>query len=219
MSLTLYSYYRSSCSYRVRIALNYKNLDYKIEPISLIQDGGLQNKDEYISVNPKSEVPTLLHDNFKISQSVAIIEYLDELYPQIKVYPEDPKQKALVRQACEIINSGIQPLQNLRILKKLKSDFQIKDDQTFRWIQDAISHGLTSYEKLIEPKAGKFSFKDLLTAADFFLIPQVYNAVRYNVNMDKLPKIQSVNEHCLELDSFKDAHPDNQPDTPETKTP
>lgn len=212
--IKLYSYYRSSCSYRVRIALNLKGLDYDIEPVHLVKEGGEQFLESFTRLNPSSRVPVLVHENKKLFQSVAIIEYLDETFTEKPLYPRESYEKAQVRLLCEIINSDIQPLQNLSILKKLVKDFSISDEQKISWIQDIISKGLSSYETQLQQTAGSFSFGDQPTAADCFLIPQVYNAERFKLDMTSFPLIHKVSQNCQSIEAFIKAHPDNQPDTP-----
>ncbi len=213
MEFKLYSYFRSSSSYRVRIALNHKQIPYEYIAVHLLDQGGHQNKEEYLKVNPKQEVPTLVHNQIHISQSMAIIEYLDELKPNQKLFPDDLITKAQVRQICEIINSGIQPIQNLKILKKLIKDFGISEEQKIKWIKDVISSGLNALELNLKKTSGEFCFGDQITAADLFLIPQVYNAERYEMDMKPYPIIRKINEHSMKIESFKKAHPDQQPDS------
>lgn len=212
MNLKLYSYYRSSCSYRVRIALELKNLSYEYIPIHLVKDGGEQHSENYRKKNPKSEVPTLTDDKFSIAQSMAIIEYLEERAPQPPLFFGDLKQRALIRQACEIINSGIQPLQNLSVLQSLSTQFDASEEQRKQWVQKIIICGLKAYETLIKSTASEFSFGHQVSAADLFLIPQIYNALRFEVSLSSFPHIQKVNSHCLSLEYFTQAHPKNQPD-------
>ena len=212
--IKLYSYFRSSSSYRVRIALNLKNLDYEIKPIHLLRKGGEQFTEEFKKLNPACKIPVLVQDHCSISQSVAIIEFLDEQFPKPRLYPEDPLQRAGVRQLCEIINSDIQPLQNLSVLKKLVKDHGFSEEQKLDWIRHWITLGFQSFETLISKTCGKFSMEDEPCAVDCFLIPQVYNALRFGVNMSLFPKIQKIHEQAMEDEAFKKAHPDNQPETP-----
>ena len=214
MEFKLYSYYRSSCSYRVRIALELKNINYTYIPIHLLEDGGHQNTNEYQKINTKQEVPVLIHNETPISQSMAIIEYLDEIKPEEKLFPKDLVAKAYVRQACEIINSGIQPLQNLRILNKLVSDYKINDSQKKIWMSDVVTQGLNSFEKFISNKSGTYCFGDTITAADLFLIPQIFSSVRFGVDTTPYKTLMQINDNCLKLEPFKKAHPDVQPDSP-----
>lgn len=213
-SLTLYSYFRSSASYRVRIALNLKQLSYEYKAIHLVNGGGEQFSDEYRRLNPSAELPTLVHNGRAIGQSVAIIQYLDEVFFQHPLFPKDPFLKAQTLQVCEVINSGIQPLQNLRVLKKLDQDFGASEPQKNLWIQHWIQLGFSSLEKILSPQAGPFAFGSRPSAADAFIIPQVYNAHRFQVDMNPFPTLSRIAQACGELDAFTAAHPDRQPDTP-----
>jgi maleylpyruvate isomerase len=212
----LYSYYRSSSSYRVRIALNLNGMEYQTIPVHLLNEGGEQFKTEFKKINASSKIPVLVHGSHVIAQSVAIIEYINETEQNHLLYPKDPYARALTRQLCEIINSDIQPIQNLSVLKKLTADFHISEEQKNKWIKHWIELGFISYEALLEKTAGKYSVGDKPTAADCFLIPQVYNALRFGVKMEVYPKIQKINEACLKLKAFSDAHPDVQPDSPKS---
>jgi maleylacetoacetate isomerase len=213
LEIKLYNYFRSSASYRVRIALHYKGLEFEYTPIHLINQGGEQYSAEYKKVNPASEVPTLVHDGQNIGQSVAIIEYLDEVFPHPSLYPKEASKKAKVRQLCEIINC-IQPLQNLKILKHFETDFQVREEQKQAWLNKWLPTAFEAYEETAKHTCGNFSVGDQVTAADLFLIPQVFTAQRYNINIDQFKLIQKINERCLQLPFFQKAHPYRQPDTP-----
>ncbi len=212
--IKLYSYFRSSSSYRVRIALNLKKLDYETKPVHLLLEGGEQFTEEFKKLNPACKIPVLIRDRCVISQSVAIIEYLDEQFPEPELYPEDPLQRARVRQLCEMINSDIQPLQNLSVLKKLVKDHGFGEEQKLDWIHHWIRLGFGSFETLVSKNSGKFSLEDKPCAVDCFLIPQVYNALRFGVDMSSFPRIQSIYQQAAEQEAFVKAHPDNQPDFP-----
>lgn len=215
MSIKLYSYFRSSSAFRVRIALNLKNLNYEYIPVHLLNQGGEQNKADFLNLNPKGEVPLMIHDGKSLSQSVAIIEYLDEVFPEpCPLFPSDAYMKSQVRAACEIINSGTQPLQNLRTLQTLQSDFGISDAEKVLWIQKWIDAGLKSYEKLISGHCKEFSFGSQITAADLFLIPQVFSALRFGMSIDRYKNINSIYKNCKDLEAFDKASPSQQPDTP-----
>lgn len=212
--LKLYSYFRSSASYRVRIGLALKNLDYEYMPVHLVNNGGEQLKDDYLKVNPSAEVPTLVHNGKFLSQSLAILLYLDENFSGASLFPKESFEKNKIIQLCEIINSGIQPLQNLRVLKKMKQDYSWSDEQKNSWIQHWIALGFKSFENLIDKNTGEFCFGNSPTAADAFLVPQVYNAHRFELDMNPYPQIMRAYKACEKLDAFKKAHPANQPDTP-----
>ncbi len=206
--MTLYHYYRSSSSYRVRIALNLKKIKAQLKPVHLLNEGGEQFFSNYLNLNPKAEVPCLEEGAFTLSQSVAIIEYLDESKPEPELYPKDLKQKAFVRQCIEVINSGIQPIQNLAVLKKLKADFGLDESQKIKWIQNFIQNGFMALELMLEKHSlDPFLFSKSPGAFECFLIPQIYNAERFEVNMDLYPLLKKINKECLTLDAFKEAHP------------
>ncbi len=194
--------------------MNLKNLDYEIIPVHLLKDGGQQFTEAYTFLNPAHRVPTLEHAGKVLSQSVAIIEYLEAIFRESHLYPTTPFERARARQLCEIINSDIQPLQNLSVLKKLVKEHGFSEDEKLKWIQHWITLGFESYEALAKQTAGEYSIGDKPTVADCFLIPQVFSAERYQVEMSMFPTIQRVNEKCLEHPAFKKAHPANQPDTP-----
>eukprot|EP00055_Hartaetosiga_balthica_P007056 m.23775 g.23775 ORF g.23775 m.23775 type:complete len:218 (+) comp5583_c0_seq1:128-781(+) len=206
--IVLYSYFRSSCSWRVRIALNLKNIDYKYHAINLLK--GEQKSEEYLEVNPMGEIPALKIDGHLLTQSVAIIEYLDETRPETPLVPrDDPFKRAEVRRLTHMITSGIQPIQNLRVLLKHGKEHKME------WGQWAISTGFDALEKELEKTAGKYCFGDEITMVDLCLVPQVFNAERFEVDMSKYPTIQRIAGTLSELDAFAKAHPTKQPDCPE----
>ena len=211
-SLKLYSYFRSSASYRVRIALNLKSLNYEYIPVHLVKDGGEQHKDEYKNLNPSAELPTLLHGDKTLSQSMAIILYLDEVFSDFSLFPQDTFQKAKVIQACEIVNSGIQPLQNLAVTAELTKNYSFTTEQKNNWIQHWNNLGLSSVEEMLKITAGDFCIGDTITAADCFLIPQIFSAKRFAVDVSKYPTILRICEHAGEVEAFQLAAPERQPD-------
>ncbi len=212
--LQLFSYFRSSCSYRVRIALAYKDLAFTYQPIHLVRDGGEHLTPEYRQLNPQGEVPFLKHGSFGLSQSMAIIEYLDEVHPKPPLFGGDAEQRARIRRLCEVVNAGIQPLQNLKTLQYLVREFGLSDEQKTKWAQHWISSGLQALEKLLTQTHGRYCVGEEISAADCFLIPQVYNARRFAVAMEPFPLINQIYGHCTALPCFVAAHPDRQPDTP-----
>lgn len=209
-SLWLYSYFRSSCSYRVRIALYLKGIPFIYKSVHLTKDGGEQFQESFRQVNPLKQVPCLKHGNRYLSQSLPIILYLEKLWPEPPLLPNESFEQAEVLSACEMINSSIQPLQNLQVLKTVEQKFK---GNKLEWSQFWIKQGLSDLEKFLKEKAGKFSFGDSLTMADLFVVPQIYNAERFNVSLENLPVLSRVNKECLKLESFQKAHPDNQPDS------
>ncbi|XP_044520892.1 maleylacetoacetate isomerase isoform X1 [Gracilinanus agilis] len=205
----LYSYFRSSCSWRVRIALALKGIDYDIVPINLIKDGGQQFTKEFESLNPMKQVPTLKIDGITITQSLAIIEYLEETRPTApRLLPLDPKERASVRMISDLIASGIQPLQNLSILKKVGQETQLA------WAQAVISSGFRALESVLQNTAGKYCLGNEISMADLCLVPQVANAERYKVDLSPYPTVMRIYKTLLTMEAFQVSHPSRQPDTP-----
>jgi len=214
-NLILYNYFRSSTSYRARIALALKGLTYEYKSVHLINNGGEQHSPEFRKLNPMGGVPTLIHDGQILSQSFAIIEYLDEAFPnKHRLFPEDLFKKALVREFCQIINADIHSYANLKTLQYLENKLNIAEPQRLEWLHHFLGNGLQACEKILEKRAGQYCFGDSVTAADCFLVPMLFTAKRFNVPLDSLKNCQRVNDNCLSLESFKIAHPYNQPDTP-----
>ena len=214
MSIVLYSYFRSSAAYRVRIALNIKAIDYQIRPIHLVKDGGQQSGPEYLKLNPQGLVPVLAIDEQIISQSSAIIEYLEETYPNPALLPESSIDRAYVRSLAQIIACDIHPLNNLRVLRYLQNNFAVNDDAKQAWYHHWIKKGFTSYEQRLRENENKglFCFGYTPGIADAFLIPQVYNAIRFNVDMQPYPLIKGIYDNCMPQTAFANAAPENQPD-------
>lgn len=210
--LKLYSYFRSSASYRVRIGLQWKGLHYEYIPVHLVKDGGQQRKPEFLRVNPMGHVPALDHEGFLIAESVAILEYVDQMFPQKPLFLSHPKEKARVLQICEMINSGIQPLQNLKVNQFLEKEMGRSKSDVERWNQHWIERGLESVEKALQTSAGTYCFGGLFSAADCFLVPQCFSARRFGVKIEKFPIISRIEESCLKLEAVQKAHPEKQPD-------
>jgi maleylacetoacetate isomerase/maleylpyruvate isomerase len=213
--LVLYNYYRSSTSYRARIALHLKNLPFEYQAVSLIKDGGEQHKPEYRKLNPAGEVPTLIHGSHVIGQSMAVIEYLDEVFPTNPLFPKDAAARAKVRQICEGMNCG-HSLTNLKVQNYLEKELGVVSEKKSQWVTHWISKICESTEKLIATTAGKYSFGETVTAVDVFLIPQLFSAQRFNVDLSTYPTLTRVNEECLKLEAFQKAHPSKQIDVPKT---
>ncbi|KAM4014573.1 maleylacetoacetate isomerase isoform 2-T2 [Anomaloglossus baeobatrachus] len=203
----LYSYFRSSCSWRVRIALAFKGLEYDLHPVNLIQDGGQQRTDEYKRVNPMQQVPALRIDGVTLSQSLAIIEYLEETRPHPPLLPRDPLKRAQCRMISDHIASGIQPVQNLGVLQRV-------GDGKLEWAQHYITSGFQALELLLQDTAGQYCVGDEVTMADLCLVPQVANADRFQVDMTPYPTISRIHQALLRLEAFQVSHPSRQPDTP-----
>lgn len=208
MHITLYDYFRSSAAYRVRIALNIKNIRYDKHPIHLLNNGGEQHLATYKSINPQELLPTLVIDGQVITQSLAILEYLEECYPEPALLPKDPILKAKIRAVANIIACDIHPINNLRVLNYLKQDLHISEENTLKWYEHWIVKGLESIEILIKPYVGDyFCFGNTPTLADICLIPQVYNALRFHIDISKYPRIQAIFAHANQLESFIKAYP------------
>ena len=213
--LKLYSYWRSSAAYRVRIALNLKGLEYDIEPVHLVRDGGEQHRPEYRKVNPQELVPVLIDGRRVIRQSNAIIEYLDETYDgEMKLLPTIARDRARVRALALIVACDIHPLNNTRVMRFLENEFCLSEEQRSRWMRRWIEEGFQSFEELIagHPSTGQFCEGDAPTIADICLVPQVYNARRFLIDMTPFPTIERIVAACLELNAFEAARPENQPD-------
>lgn len=202
MKVTLYHYWRSSSSWRVRWALNYKKVDYDSKHIDLLN--GESESGEYKKLNPLGFVPALDIDGKILTESVAIIEWLEELIPAPTLYSSHLLKKAKIRSLVELINAGIQPIQNLTVLEHYSDDAEKRK----AWMQHFIARGFEAYETLVKETYGTFSVGDHLTAADLFLIPQVYNANRCELNMKPYPIISKINENALKTASCEASHPD-----------
>ena len=214
MSLELYSYWRSSASYRVRIALNLKSLPYAYHGVDLMRDGGDQWKAPYREINPQSRVPTLVHDGQRYTQSLAIIEYLEENFHQPALLPRDPEGRARVRMLSQIIAADIQPLQNNSTTRYLKEKLKLDDAAVGAWLKEWITRGLDAYNAHIEHDEphGKFSHGDTPTMADCCLVPQMYAAERFGVDPTRYPRLALIWETCNRMPAFAAAHPSKQID-------
>lgn len=220
----LYSYWRSSTSYRVRVALHYKEVEFEAVPVHLINNGGEQNAPGYKKLNPMASVPTLVKDDFTLGQSMAILEYLEEKYPRPALLPDDIEAKAYVRQIMNIISCDIHPLNNLRILATLTNEFGLNQAQKTLWYQKWIEQGFTALEKLMQDSSfyaenSPYCAGEEITYADVCLVPQIYNARRFEVDMDAYPILTKIEQNCLLHPAFMDASPEQQPDTPDDQRP
>ena len=205
MERTLYHYWRSSCSWRVRWALELKGCSYESHAVNLLESQQLS--DDYLRLNPMGLVPAMVVDGVPIGDSIAIIEYLEEAFPFPPLLPLKALDRAHVRQLANIVASGIQPIQNLAVMRKHHPE---KAEQV-AWCRHWIDKGLKAFERLATPKAGNFSFGDEITLADLCLIPQVYNAKRFKLDMSDYPLLNSIYERSLALPSCDAAAPHNQP--------
>jgi maleylacetoacetate isomerase len=213
-AMKLYTFFRSSASYRVRIALNLKGLAYDQAAIHLRRGGGEQLQPAYKSINPQALVPALEDNGRVLTQSLAIMEYLEEKYPDPPLLPKDPAERALVRSMALVVACEVHPIQNLRVLAFVKSKYNQTDEQVNHWAQHWINLGLSALEEIIltQPKRGKFCYGDTPTLADVCLIPQLGNARRYGCDLSRYPKILDIEKNCMALRAFADAAPEKQPD-------
>jgi maleylpyruvate isomerase len=207
----LYSYFRSSAAYRVRIALNLKGMGFDTIPIHLQKDGGINRKPEYRAINPLMRVPTLKLDSGELlTQSLAIMEYLDEIHPQPPLLPSDPLDRAKVRAMALLIACDIHPLNNVGPLRYLKRELGQDQAKIDAWYHHWVLEGFDALETMLQP--GPYSFGSQVTIADICLVPQVANARRLKVPLERFPRIVGVDAACLKLPAFDKARPENQPD-------
>jgi maleylacetoacetate isomerase len=204
----LYDYYRSSAAYRVRIALNLKGVDYERRPVNLAE--GEQRSDDYRALNPMGLVPMLEIDGHRLTQSLAIINYLDLRFANQPLLPASAAERAHVVAMAMAVACDIHPLNNLRVLRYLKHELGHSQDETDAWYAHWISEGLPGLEAMAAPKAGRFLFGDAPTGADVCLVPQLYNARRFDVPLGDYPTLLRAEENANRLDAFIKAHPDNQ---------
>lgn len=208
--MKLYSYFRSSAAYRVRIALNLKTLPYETEAVHLVKNE--QQLASYRALNPSQLLPTLLDQDQTFTQSLSILEYLEERYPAKALLPKDLVERAKVRAFAQSIACDIHPINNLRVLKYLQNDLAISNEQKTLWYRHWILEGFHSLEMQLQHSNGQFCFGSQPTFADCCLIPQVYNAKRFKIDLSAFPKIESIYQHCLTLPAFLNATPEQQPD-------
>ncbi len=206
--IILYDYYRSSACYRVRIALNLKGIDYEKRQVNLAD--GDQKSEQYRSLNPQGLVPMLEIDGHRLTQSLAIINYLDIRYPTPPLIPAAAAERAHVVAMALTVACDIHPLNNLRVLKYLKNELHQPQDEVDRWYAHWIREGLPALEAMAAPNAGKFLFGDAPTGADVCLVPQLYNARRFNVPIDDFPTLLRADENANNIEAFASAHPDRQ---------
>ena len=212
--MQLYSYFRSSAAYRVRIALNLKSLPYDYMPVHLLKDGGQQRGESYVQLNPQGLVPTFVDDGLIIGQSLATIEYLDETHPEPPLLPGSPADRARIRDLALMVACDIHPINNLRILKYLKHTLQVDDDAKDAWYRHWTEEGLRALELRVarDRGTGTFCHGESPTVADICLVPQMANARRFNCDLSGMPTLVRIDEACRALPAFEKAAPQNQPD-------
>lgn len=216
--LILYSYFRSSAAYRVRIALNIKAVNYKIQPIHLLQSGGEQHHQEFHAINPQELVPVLRHKSTDICQSLAIMEYLEAIFPEPSLLPNDFSDSIACREFSLSICCDIHPLNNLRVLNALKN-YELSEQEIHQWYRHWIKEGFSALEERLTTNSSipimQYCFGNTATMADACLVPQIYNALRYKVDMSKYPTLNAIYQHCLMQPEFIQAAPEQQPDFPD----
>ncbi len=212
--IALYSYWRSSASYRVRMALNLKGLDYEIRPVHLVRDGGEQFGADYTRLNPQQLVPTLVDGQTVITQSMAMLEYLEETHPKPALLPADSAGRARVRAIAQAIACDIHPVNNLRVLKHLVTNLGLNEEQKLDWYRHWTETGLSALERMLATDEidGRYCHGDSPTLADCCLLPQVYNAQRFNCDLSGLDRINRISDNLLDLPAVERATPENQPD-------
>jgi maleylacetoacetate isomerase len=204
----LHDYYRSSAAYRVRIALNLKGIDYESRMVNLVD--GEQRSDAYRALNPQGFVPMLEIDDHSLSQSLAIIVYLDQRFPDPPLMPRSIIDQAHVRALALAIACDVHPLNNLRVLKYLKGTLDVSEEAKDEWYRHWVAEGLAALEAMAAPKAGAFLFGDEPTLADICLVPQLYNARRFDVSLEPYPTLVRADDKASRIEAFAAAHPDEQ---------
>ncbi|MEL7450937.1 MAG: maleylacetoacetate isomerase [Pseudomonadota bacterium] len=212
--MTLYTYWRSSAAYRVRIALNLKGLEWHPVAVNLARDGGEHRRPDYREINPEGLVPALRYGDHTVTQSLTIMEFLEEQHPQPALLPGDAVARSRVRALSMAVACDIHPLNNLRVMKYLKANCGQSDADVSRWYSHWIAEGFSGLEARLagDGQSGRYCHGDTPTMADCCLVPQVYNAKRFKCDLDPYPTIRRINNACLELDAFRDAEPSAQPD-------
>lgn len=210
--MKLYGYWRSTAAYRVRIALHLKDIDFESISVHLVKNGGEQHSKDYSELNPNHLVPTLVDGDFSLNQSLAIIDYLEQLNSQNALYPKDVKSRAKVQAFALDIACEVHPLNNLRVQQYLANSLKVADEAKQLWLEHWMSIGFSAIEKQLNSSAGRYCFADSVTVADICLVAQVYNAHRFNVDMEAYPLINQVVENCNKLPAFIKALPENQVD-------
>jgi maleylpyruvate isomerase len=208
--MKLYTFFRSSAAFRVRIALNLKGVEY--EAVALNLPKGDHRRPDFVAKNPHRTVPVIDDDGTVLIQSLAIVEYLDARFPEPRLIPLDPVLRARVQAFAQVIACEIHPLNNLRVLRHLRSELGLDEDRIKKWVQHWIGDSFSSLEALLEESSGRCCFGDEVTIADVFLVPQVYNARRFDCDLAPFPTVVRVADTLRELPAFARAAPDLQPD-------
>ena len=217
--MTLYSYFRSSTAYRVRIALHMKGLSFETIPVHLAK--GEQFQDMYRLINPMAAVPTLVHDDFTLTQSIAILEYLDQIAPEPALLHGNAQERAYIRQISLNVATDIHPLTNLKVLKYIGDTFGADEAVKNEWVAHWTLEGINAIETVLRDHnwCGKFVLGDRISMADLCLVPQMYNLRRYKLPIDNLPLCLRIEENCMAIAAFQRAAPENQPDAPPDLVP
>ena len=212
--LTLYSYWRSSAAYRVRIGLNLKGLDYALVPVHLVRDGGQQHAPGYAALNPQQLVPALRDGQRVLTQSLAILEYLEETRPQPPLLPVDAAGRARVRALAQLVACDIHPLNNLRVLQFFDRQWNVPQAERDDWVLYWMREGFAAMETMLaaSPDTGRYCHGDMPGLADCCLLPQLYNARRFTLDLAPFPTLRRIEAACLQLPAFDAARPENQPD-------
>lgn len=210
--MKLYGYFRSSASFRVRIALGWKGLAYEAVPVHLVRGGGEQFAESFRALNPASLIPVLEDDGRVLTQSLAILEYLEETHPEPALLPRQAYARAQVRALALSIACEIHPLNNLRVLKYLSGELGVSEEQKNAWYRHWVESGLAQVEAMLAPVAGRHAFGDAVSFADVLIVPQVFNAQRFNCRLDHVPRVMAVFDAAMQLPAFSQAQPARQPD-------
>ena len=215
--LALYSYWRSSAAYRVRIGLNLKRLAYEIVPVHLVRDGGQQHGAAYREVNPQQLVPVLRHGQRMLRQSLAILEYLDEVWPEPPLLPATARGRQRVRALAQLVACDVHPLNNLRVLQYLDREWGVPQGERDAWARHWMAEGFAAFEALVadNPATSDFCEGNAPGVADACLVPQLYNARRFGLDLSPYPNLRRIEASCLALPAFEAASPERQPDAPQ----
>lgn len=208
--MQLYSYWRSTAAYRARIALNVKEIEHEIVTVDLLQGADSEAGRDYRRVNPQGLVPALRVGVHVIAQSTAIVEYLEEVHPNPPLLPKSPEDRALVRSMCQIVACDIHPLNNLRVLNYLKGPLEQEQAEVDVWYNHWVASGFHAFQALVEQQGGQYCFGDEVTLADVYLVPQMFNAHRFNCDVKPFGKLQAICERLAALPAFKNAAPEAQ---------